>query len=82
MKIEPGTLKRMPVPVVRKAEDAFDDLNELLRSGRETEARALADDIILVDGLGLSKKDVSRLQIAGAQLMRQRLPTRSMSSRG
>ena len=82
LKIEPGTLNRMPVPVLQGAEDAFDDLNELIRTRREDEARALADDIVLRDGLGLSKKDVSRLQRAGAQLMSQRLPARDRSNRG
>ena len=82
LKIEPGALSRMPVPVVQGAEDAFDDLNDLLRSRREDEARALADVIVLRDGLGLSEKDVSRLQRARAQLMCQRLPARDRSNRG
>ena len=42
LKIEPGTLKKMPVPLVAGSEDAFHDLDVLLRKGKEEEARRLA----------------------------------------
>ena len=74
LKMEPGTWNRVPVPLVQGTEDAFDELNDLIRSGRETEARKLTDDIVLRDGLGLSKKDIRRLQRAHVQLMAQRRP--------
>ena len=82
LKIEPGTLTRIPVPVVQNSEDAFDDLSKLIRSGQEAQARVLADKIVLRDGLGLSDKDLSRLQRAVAHLMSQRLPVRVRSNRG
>ena len=81
LKMEPGTWNRVPVPLVQGTENAFDELNELIRCGRETQARALADDIVLGDRLGLPKKDIRRLQRAHSQLMSQRRPTRSGSDR-
>ena len=82
LKMEPGTLNRTPVPIVQDAEDAFDELNKLIRDGRETEARKRADDLVLKDQLGLPKKDIGRLQQAHAQLMTQRRPTRNGTSHG
>ena len=82
LKMEPGTLNRTPVPMVQDAEAAFDELNNLIRDGRETEARKRADDLILGDQLGLPKKDIQRLQQAHIQLMTQRRPTRNGTSHG
>ena len=77
LKMEPGTWNRVPVPLVQGTEGASDELNELIRCGREAEARALADDLVLGDRLGLSKKDIRRLQQTHAQLMAQRRPARN-----
>ncbi len=82
LKMEPGTLNRTPVPIVQDAEDAFDELNKLIRDGRETEARKWADDLVLGDQLGLPKKDIKRLQEAHIQLMTQRRPTRNGTGHG
>ena len=80
--MEPGTWNRVPVPLVQGTEDAFDERDELIRCGREVEARTLADDIVLGEGLGLSKEDIQCLQQAHTQLMAQRRPTRNGSDRG
>ena len=82
MKMEPGTLNRAPVPVAESGEDAFDGLDELMRGEREDEARRLADDIVLRDGMGLSKKDIRRLQQARSGLTSQRRPARSGGAGG
>ena len=54
--MEPGTLNRTPVPIVQDAENAFDELNKLIRDGQEAEARKRADDLVLGDQLGLPKE--------------------------
>lgn len=82
LKMEPGTLNRTPVPIAQDAENAFDELNKLIRDGRETEARKRADDLVLGDQLGLPKKDIKRLQDAHHLLMTQRRPTRNGTSHG
>ena len=82
LKMEPGTLKGTPVPMVQAAGDAFDEINVLIRCGREVEARALADDLVLRDELGLSDKDNQRLQRASSRLMSQRRPLRNGSIGG
>ena len=82
LKMEPSTWNNVPVPLVQGTEDAFDELNELVRCGRETQARALADDRVLGDRLGLPRTDIRRLQRAQVQLMSQRRPTRNGSNRG
>lgn len=82
LKIEPGTLKRIPVPIVRGVADAFGELNALLRNGREGEARALADDLVLRDALGLPTKDIRRLQRSHEQLMAYRRPARNGNGHG
>ena len=82
LKIEPGTLNRTPVPVFRRVECAFVELNELIRCGREVDARILADDLVLGKELGLSKKDIRRLQRADRKLMFRRRPVRKGNGRG
>ena len=82
LKVEPSILKRTPVPVVRRAEYAFVELNKLIRCGREDDARALADELVLGDELGLSKKDIRRLQRASRELMSRRRPVRKGNDRG
>ena len=77
LKLEPSILMRVPVPVVDAGAMAFDELNEMMQSGREEEARRSADDIVLRDALGLSRKDIRRLQRARSILMSQRRPVRN-----
>ena len=79
LKMEPSTLKRVPLPIVRAAGTNFEELNELMRQGREAEARKLADNLVLYDGLGLSKRDIQLMQQAGDELLAQRRPTRTES---
>lgn len=82
LKMEPGTLNRTPVPIAQDAENAFDQLNKLIRDGQEAEVRKRADDLVLGDQLGLPKKDIKRLQDAHDLLMTQRRPTRNGTSHG
>ena len=77
LKIEPSSLNRIPIPVVRGAEDVFDDLDQLLRRGMEDEARELADERVLRDGLGLTQEHLRSLLHARSQLKAQRRPERS-----
>ena len=65
LKIEPGTLKRIPVPLIPGAEDVFKKLNTLLREGREEEARRIADERVLDEGLGLDEREIKGFE-AGA----------------
>lgn len=61
LKVEPGTLNKVPVPLVPDVESAFDELDGLVRAGQEDRARMRADEIVLADGLNLPKSDVRRL---------------------
>jgi len=81
LKLEPGTLNRVPVPVVLEAAEAFPEISELLRSGQEEEARRRADHVVLDQGLGLSDTEIKRLQRARRQLMSQRRPVRNGDQR-
>jgi adenine-specific DNA-methyltransferase len=76
LKLDPGVLQRMPIPVVDNAAGAFDEMDRLLRAGEEGKARELADDVVLAAGLGLSAKNISTLRRACASLAHQRLPQR------
>ena len=80
LKIEPGTLNRIPVPLVQGAEDAFEPIHLLLRAGREEEARSLADKHVLGSGLGLSAADIDTLQEQRRRLMKWRRPFRTRPS--
>ena len=75
LKIEPGTLKETPVPLVPGAEDAFEDLDRKLREGREEEAREIADHRVLREGLGLGSDEVKCLRLFRSELMAWRRPS-------
>ncbi len=82
LKMEPSTLGHVPVPLAKGVKPTFEELNLLIREGREDDARAIADDFVLRDALGLSKKDIGRLQQAGERLMFLRRPARRVDGRG
>ena len=77
LKIEPGTLNRIPVPLIPGAEDVFPKLDRHLRSGAEEKARDLADDRVLSDGLGMTQDEIHCLRLARSQLMTWRQPSRN-----
>lgn len=77
LKLEPGALKRMPIPVIDGVEDVFDELDRLLREGDEEMARQRADDRVLGDEFGFRPAEIECLQEAREQLMNWRQPTRS-----
>ncbi len=76
LKIEPGTLKRIPVPLISGAEDVFEKLDSLLREGREEEARKIADQRVLNEGLGLDEREIKSLRQVCTDLMEWRRPSR------
>ncbi len=76
LKLDPGVLQRMPIPVVDAAAGAFEEMDSLLRAGDEEKARSVADAVVLADGLGLSSKNISTLRRACVSLSDQRLPQR------
>ena len=79
LKIEPGTLNRVPVPLVQGAEEVFAELDRFLREGAEEQARILADERVLRRGLGMTPAQIRRLRRARTQLMTQRRPSRNGS---
>ena len=82
LKIEPGTLKRIPVPLVQGAEDIFTDVDRQLRDGQEEEARRLADNRVLRQGLDLDDHEIECLRLVRSQLMEWRRPSRGSNGHG
>ena len=82
LKIEPGTLQRMPVPLVEGSEDVFRDLDLLLRRGEEEKARRVADERVLRDGLGLGNHKIDILRRTRSKLMEWRRPSRGDNGNG
>ena len=82
LKIEPGTLKRIPVPLIPGAEDVFRKLDSLLREGREKEARRIADRRVLGEGLGLDDSEIEILNQVRDDLMEWRRPPRGADGNG
>jgi len=74
LKVEPGTLNSTPLPLVPSASEFFEQVNALLRAGREEDARRRADEVVLGMGLGLSDTDIRRLERARHELAAQRRP--------
>ncbi len=82
LKLEPGTLCRLPLPLVESAGRAFAELDAFLRNGEEERARCVADDLVLRRALGISARDISRLQQAQKAMRVQRIPLRSGGTDG
>ena len=82
LKLEPGTLKRIPVPLVQGAEDIFVDVDRQLRDGQEEEARRLADERVLRQGLDVEDQEIERLRLVRSQLMEWRRPSRAANGHG
>ena len=76
LKLEPGTLQRVPVPIIPGSEEVFAELDALVRQGKEEQARVLADNTVLKDGLGLSEEDIDILKLTRLELMKWRQPSR------
>lgn len=82
LKLEPGTLRTIPIPLVAIDGTTFEEIDALLRRGGEDRARSVADDMVLKKGLGISAKDIARLQRAQKELARQRMPARNGATDG
>lgn len=76
LKIEPGTLKRVPVPFVEGSEEVFREVDLLIRGGEEERARRVADTVVLRDGLGLDDQEIEVLRRTRSKLMEWRRPFR------
>ena len=74
LKLDLTTLCRLPVPILPEAVTAFRCVDETLRRGDEAAARALADDVVLRRGLGVSRTDIKLMRDALTELTRQRVP--------
>lgn len=73
LKIEPGLLKNIPVPTTtRVSRKQIVEIDALLRSGKEEDARILADSIVLENGYGFSSHELRRLRTALAELSAKR----------
>jgi len=83
LKLEPKEADLLPVPALAVLSDAVDELRALrpqlakaLRGGELIDAIDLVNRVVLVDGLGLRRKDVKVLREARETLFARR------SSRG
>lgn len=77
LKMEPGIWQELPIPQSRRATEIFPECSQLVRQGREDEARALADNEILIREMGLARADVEELQRLAQALQEQRRPLRT-----
>jgi hypothetical protein len=69
LKMDLGTLARVPVPLASHARGVFEEIDHLLRS-------------VLKQGLGIAERDVTRLQRALRELSAQRVPAARRGSGG
>lgn len=72
LKIEPGLSQAFTIPIVPAAGPYLSDVDELARMGRHEEAEILADRVVLVDGIGISKRDLGRLRKEAKRLQSER----------
>ncbi len=74
LKLEPSAAARLRLPAVPSLEEGLlDELERLCRAGRKPEAQALADEVVLQRGLGLSRREVAMLSSAASDLAARRM---------
>lgn len=72
LKLEPREAQKVILPVESQtSEELLAELSLLQRAGRLNDAQNLADERLLVQGLGLSKRDIGSLRET-AMLLRDR----------
>ena len=72
LKIEPGAARRLPIPLVQEAAREFSAMDATLHRRQPEDARKMADELILVRGLGLRRKAVEALDQAATKLAMRR----------
>ncbi len=72
LKVEPGLLKDIPVPFVKTRKEVYRKVDKLLRQGKENQARAIADDAVLREKLGVSQRLILRFRKALSELSAKR----------
>lgn len=76
LKLEPAEAKQVPVPTVGVAADSLDRIDALARQGDMIAATAMADRLVLIEGLGLREADLLKLRQAADLLAARRQPPR------
>ena len=72
LKLEPRAVAELPVPVCEVDHHVFAQVEEALRGNTLDLARSIADEAILISGLGLSDTRVARLRAASDRLVAHR----------
>lgn len=63
LKLEPSEAENVLLPACNQhVEGLTEELEQLIRSGREAAAQARADDVVLRNGLGLAPNEINRLR--------------------
>lgn len=62
LELEPREAEQLPLPLIGADRLNLDQLNHLLLAGHIAEVLEITDRVLLVDGLGLSRKDAGRLR--------------------
>jgi adenine-specific DNA-methyltransferase len=73
---EPTEVESLPIPLSAASKLDFAEVDNLLRTGQVDVCLDLADRVLLVEGLGLSRQDVRQLRLAYLQLRDRRINRR------
>jgi adenine-specific DNA-methyltransferase len=77
LKLEPSEAENVVLAAANgSSAPLMEELDRLVRSGREADAQARADQVVLRAGLGLTAREVERLR-QGARILRERRCARS-----
>jgi adenine-specific DNA-methyltransferase len=74
--VEPTEVESLPIPLQVAPRLDFAEIDNLLRTGQVDACLDLADRVLLIDGLGLSRQDVHQLRLAYRQLRDRRINRR------
>jgi adenine-specific DNA-methyltransferase len=73
LELEPNEAQALPLPLINADRLDFDSIDAFIRNGDIDSALAVTDDVLLKDGLGLSRQDILLLRGAWRRLRDRRI---------
>lgn len=73
LELEPSEAEKLLIPLIGAESVSFLEINEMIANGEVEKALGVNDEILLVQGLGLTRRDVRKLRASWCKLRDRRI---------